>query len=98
VRSELYEVLALLERASVSKEREGELLNKMQQSITIAADILKPPRTTSSRAAAVPAHESSVLLDNRDDSILTADIEAELTPPPPTCPLEETVLEIGNEG
>jgi hypothetical protein len=123
VRSELYEVLALLERASVSKEMEGEVVNKlrkrdvvneeteveivenskekvlskMQQSITKTTNILEPPRTTS--RVAVLAHESSVLSDGRDDSILTADTEAELTPSyPPPPPLEETVLEIGDEG
>lgn len=113
MRSELYEVLALLERASVSKEREGEvvnrgrekgLMNKMQQSITITADTPKPPRATSSRAAAavavVPAHESSVLLDDREDSLITADIQSEHSPPsrPPPPPLEEIVLETGDVG
>jgi hypothetical protein len=84
----------------VKKEREEEKVSKMQQSITKTAVTPKPTRTISSRVITVLEHESSVLLDDREDSILTADIEAELSshshPPPP--PLEETVLEIGDEG
>jgi hypothetical protein len=84
----------------VEKEREEEVVSKIQQSITKTANTPEPPRTISSRVITVLGHESSVLLDNRDDSLLTADGEAEPSPPShlPPPPLEETVLEIGDEG
>ena len=95
VKSELYEVLALLDRASISKEREKELMDKIHQFTPALTDILHPPRTTSVAATVIAVHKSSATSDRINVFLDTAIGEEEQELSPSSV---GSVVEIGAEG